>query len=69
MLNEIFNCCRKGGRVGVIGAYAAYTNHFNIGAFMEKGLNMRAGQTPVQVRNFSLAHSLTGDILAHLLHW
>lgn len=49
MLNEIFNCCRKGGRVGVIGAYAAYTNHLNIGAFMEKGLNMRAGQTPVQV--------------------
>ncbi|MEW5298738.1 MAG: hypothetical protein WDW36_001824 [Sanguina aurantia] len=48
MLNEIFNCCRKGGRVGVIGAYAAYTNHLNIGAFMEKGLNMRAGQTPVQ---------------------
>ncbi len=25
-----------------------FTNHLNIGAFMEKGLSMRAGQTPVQ---------------------
>ena len=24
--------------------YSGFTNHFNIGAFMEKGLTMRAGQ-------------------------
>jgi threonine dehydrogenase-like Zn-dependent dehydrogenase len=27
-----------------VGVYAGYTNHFNIGAFMEKGLTMAAGQ-------------------------
>eukprot|EP00887_Chlorella_sp_A99_P005459 scaffold1.g5459.t1 len=39
---------QTGGRIGVIGVYAGYTNHFNIGAFMEKGLTMAAGQCPVQ---------------------
>ena len=34
----------QGGRIGVVGVYAGFTNHFNIGAFMEKGLTMRAGQ-------------------------
>ncbi|EIE21552.1 GroES-like protein [Coccomyxa subellipsoidea C-169] len=47
-LNEIIFCTRKGGRIGVVGAYAGFTNHYNIGAFMEKGLTMAAGQTPVQ---------------------
>lgn len=28
----------------MVGVYAGFTNHFNIGAFMEKGLTMRAGQ-------------------------
>jgi len=35
--------------LAVVGVYVGYANHFNIGAFMEKGLSMRAGQTPVQV--------------------
>ncbi|CAL5229597.1 g12955 [Coccomyxa viridis] len=48
ILNELIFCCRKGGRIGVVGVYAGYCNHFNIGAFMEKGLTMAAGQTPVQ---------------------
>jgi threonine dehydrogenase-like Zn-dependent dehydrogenase len=48
MLNEIIYSCRKGGRIGVVGVYAGFTNHFNIGAFMEKGQTMGAGQTPVQ---------------------
>ncbi len=34
----------QGGRIGVVGAYAGFTNHYNIGAFMEKGLTMAAGQ-------------------------
>lgn len=34
----------RGGRIGIVGVYAGYTNHFNIGAFMEKGLKMAAGQ-------------------------
>lgn len=48
MLNEIIQCVRKAGRIGLIGAYAGYCNHFNIGAFMEKSLTMRGGQTPCQ---------------------
>jgi threonine dehydrogenase-like Zn-dependent dehydrogenase len=48
MLNEIIYCVRKGGRIGVVGVYAAKTNNYNIGAFMEKAMTMRAGQTPVQ---------------------
>lgn len=48
ILNELIYCVRKGGRISVIGAYAGYCNHYNIGAFMEKGLTMKAGQCPVQ---------------------
>ena len=34
----------QGGRIGVVGVYSGYCNHYNIGAFMEKGLTMAAGQ-------------------------
>ncbi|RYG52421.1 hypothetical protein EON67_01290, partial [archaeon] len=37
-----------GGRISLIADYYTYTNHFNIGAFMEKGLMMRGGQVWVQ---------------------
>lgn len=42
-LNELIYACRKGGRLAVVGVYLGYANHFNIGAFMEKGLSMGAG--------------------------
>jgi len=48
ILNELIYAVRKAGRISVVGVYAGFTNGFNIGAFMEKGLCMRAGQTPVQ---------------------
>jgi threonine dehydrogenase-like Zn-dependent dehydrogenase len=48
ILNELIKCVRKGGRISVVGVYSGYCNHLNIGAFMEKGLKMAAGQTPVQ---------------------
>lgn len=48
MLNEMIYAVRKCGRIGVVGVYAGFVNHFAIGAFMEKGLTMAAGQTPVQ---------------------
>lgn len=38
----------QGGRISIAGAYTGFTNHFNIGALMEKNLGMRGGQTPVQ---------------------
>ncbi len=48
IINELITAVRKGGRIGVIGVYVGYANHVNLGAFMEKGLSMAAGQTPVQ---------------------
>ena len=46
--NEMIMSVKKGGRVGVIAAYAGYTNHFNIGALMEKGVRFIGnGQAPV----------------------
>jgi threonine dehydrogenase-like Zn-dependent dehydrogenase len=48
IINELIYAVRKGGRIGVVGVYAGFCNHFNIGALMEKGLRMAAGQTPCQ---------------------
>ncbi|KAH7277137.1 hypothetical protein KP509_39G035700 [Ceratopteris richardii] len=48
VLNEIIYTVRKGGRISIIGAYGGYVNHLNVGAFMEKSLTMRGGQTPCQ---------------------
>lgn len=48
VLSELIRCVRKGGVISVVGAYAGTTNHFLVGGFMEKGLTMRGGQTPVQ---------------------
>lgn len=36
-LNDIIYNVRKGGTVGLIGVYPGFTNHFNLGALMEKG--------------------------------
>ncbi|KAF6234312.1 GroES-like protein [Scenedesmus sp. NREL 46B-D3] len=48
MLNEMITAVRKGGRISIVGVYVGYVNHLNIGAFMEKQLTMRGGQTPTQ---------------------
>jgi threonine dehydrogenase-like Zn-dependent dehydrogenase len=48
ILNEMIMAVRKGGMISVIGIYVGTTNGFNIGAFMEKGMRMAAGQTPCQ---------------------
>jgi threonine dehydrogenase-like Zn-dependent dehydrogenase len=48
--NEAIWLARKFGRVGLIGAYAAFTNGFNIGALMEKGVRFIGnGQAPVHL--------------------
>jgi len=39
---------RKGGRVSVPAVYGGFIDKFPIGAFMEKGLTMKTGQTHVQ---------------------
>jgi len=48
ILNELIRCTRKGGCISIVGVYSGFTNHFNIGGMMEKGITMRGGQTPVQ---------------------
>jgi threonine dehydrogenase-like Zn-dependent dehydrogenase len=47
-INEALTSVRKGGRVGIIAAYAGFANHVNVGALMEKGIRLIGnGQAPV----------------------
>lgn len=47
--NEMITSVRKRGRCGLTAAYAGFTNGFNIGALMEKGIMFIGnGQAPVQ---------------------
>ncbi|CAK7228763.1 hypothetical protein SEUCBS140593_007021 [Sporothrix eucalyptigena] len=49
ILNEMIEGVRNYGRVGVTGVYVGYTNHFNIGSLMERGIRLIGnGQAPVQ---------------------
>lgn len=52
----VSTCCdfQAGQLLLQVGVYAATVNGLNIGAFMEKGLSMAAGQTPVQAYWFKL---------------
>jgi threonine dehydrogenase-like Zn-dependent dehydrogenase len=48
-VNEQIKCVKKFGRIVLIADYAGFTNHFNIGAVMEKGIALiGGGQAPVQ---------------------
>jgi threonine dehydrogenase-like Zn-dependent dehydrogenase len=48
ILNEMVISVRKFGRVGITGVYAGFTNHFNIGAVMQRGIRLIGnGQAPV----------------------
>jgi threonine dehydrogenase-like Zn-dependent dehydrogenase len=48
ILSEMIYTTRKFGNISIIGVYSGYTNHFPIGAMMEKGLTVRGGQSPTQ---------------------
>uniref|UniRef100_UPI003B3B05A2 zinc-dependent alcohol dehydrogenase n=1 Tax=Sphingomonas sp. TaxID=28214 RepID=UPI003B3B05A2 len=47
-LRQAILACRKGGRVSVPAVYGGFVDKFPMGAFMEKGLTMKTGQTHVQ---------------------
>jgi threonine dehydrogenase-like Zn-dependent dehydrogenase len=47
VLTEAIKCCRKGGSISVPGAYIGAPAVF-MGAFMNKGLTMKSGQTHMQ---------------------
>jgi len=44
IVNTAIKMVRKNGRITLIGDYIGFTNHFNIGAMMEKHLTMNGGQ-------------------------
>lgn len=49
IVNEAIMSTRKFGRVGIIADYVGFTNHFNIGSLMERGISLiGCGQCPVQ---------------------
>jgi len=47
-LREAIMTVRKGGRVSIPGVYGGFVDKFPLGALMEKGLQVRTGQTHVQ---------------------
>ena len=48
VLREVILACRKGGRVSVPGVYGGMGDKIPIGALMQKGLQVKTGQTHVQ---------------------
>ena len=46
-IREAIMCCRKGGTVSIPGVYVGFPDKFPLGAMMNKGLTMKAGQTHV----------------------
>lgn len=50
IINEMITSVRNFGRCGVTGVYAGFTNHFNIGSLMERGIRLIGnGQAPVSL--------------------
>ncbi|TQV91559.1 alcohol dehydrogenase [Cordyceps javanica] len=50
LVNEMIESVRSFGRCGVTGIYAGYTNHFNIGSLMQRGIRLIGnGQAPVHL--------------------
>ncbi len=45
VLREVIMCCRKGGTISVPGVYVGVVDKIPFGAFMNKGLTMKTGQT------------------------
>lgn len=44
-LRQAIYCCRKGGTISVPGVYIGFPDKIPMGAFMNKGLTMKSGQT------------------------
>ena len=47
-VEQAIRCCRKGGTISVPGAYAGTADKLPFGAFMNKALTMKTGQTHMQ---------------------
>jgi threonine dehydrogenase-like Zn-dependent dehydrogenase len=60
-LRQVILACRKGGRVSVPAVYGGFVDKFPMGAFMEKGLTMKTGQTHVQHYTPALLNAIVED--------
>jgi len=50
ILNEMITSVKSFGSVGITGVYVGFTNHFNIGSLMERGVRLIGnGQAPVHM--------------------
>ncbi|MBV8887883.1 MAG: glutathione-dependent formaldehyde dehydrogenase [Chroococcidiopsidaceae cyanobacterium CP_BM_RX_35] len=62
-LRQAIVACRKGGTVSVPGVFGGFVDKMPMGAFMNKALTMKTGQTHVhRYLNTLLAHIQNGDI-------
>ncbi|KAK2627699.1 hypothetical protein QTJ16_002345 [Diplocarpon rosae] len=64
IINEMIESVRNYGRCGITGVYVGYTNHFNIGSLMERGIRLIGnGQAPVHLYWEKLCKMIeTGEI-------
>ncbi|HCW48931.1 MAG TPA: glutathione-dependent formaldehyde dehydrogenase [Brevundimonas sp.] len=73
VLRETIMACRKGGRVSIPGVYGGIGDKLPIGAFMQKGLTLKTGQTHVQKYLPELLKLIldgkidTTDLISHVL--
>ena len=50
IINEMITSVKNFGRCGITGVYVGFTNHFNIGSLMERGIRLIGnGQAPVHM--------------------
>ena len=50
IINEMITSVKSFGRCGITGVYVGFTNHFNIGSLMERGIRLIGnGQAPVHL--------------------
>src|ERR1700750_2724103 len=57
-IRQAIIACRKGGRVSMPAVYGGFVDKFPLGAFMEKGLTLKTGQTSVQHYMPALLHAI-----------
>jgi len=62
IVNECIESVENFGRVGITGVYVGYTNHFNIGSLMERGIRLIGnGQAPVHMYWHELLEKIQKD--------
>ena len=60
-IRQAILACRKGGRISMPAVYGGFVDKFPLGAFMEKGLTLKTGQTHVQHYMPALLNAIMED--------